>query len=78
MNLQKHLLTAALDAALSSAIDRMTLKHIDLQVSYPEKDCFVLIDFEKIQLAFLNIIINAVEAMEAEQGKLKNNNKKFQ
>lgn len=70
VKLQRISLQSIMDAAIASAIDRMTLKHIDLQVSYPEKDCFSLLDAEKIQLAFLNIIINAVEAVEEETGKL--------
>jgi signal transduction histidine kinase len=60
-----------MDSAISSALDRLTLKHIDLEVSYPKVDCFALIDPEKVQLAFLNIIINAIEAMAEDAGKLK-------
>jgi PAS domain S-box-containing protein len=71
ISLQRITLAAAIDNAISAAIDRMTLKRIDLQVSYPKVDCFVLLDLEKIQLAFLNIIINAVEAMEEGVGILK-------
>jgi signal transduction histidine kinase len=59
-----------MDSAISAATDRITLKRINLQVSYPKKDCFALIDVEKIQLAFLNILINAVEAMQEDTGKL--------
>jgi signal transduction histidine kinase len=70
MSLQRSTLQSALDKSIASAIDRITLKQIDLTVSYPEKEAFVLLDEEKIQLAFLNIIINAVEAMEEGKGKI--------
>ncbi|MDB5193535.1 MAG: sensor hybrid histidine kinase [Segetibacter sp.] len=70
MTLQKSTLQDAMDKAIASAIDRITLKQIDLTISYPEKEAYVLLDEEKIQLAFLNIIINAVEAMEEGQGKI--------
>jgi len=71
ISLQKHSLQTVMDNAISAAIDRMTLKRIDLEVSYQESDCIASVDPEKVQLAFLNIIINAVEAMEEEKGKLK-------
>ncbi len=64
MNLQRHSLTSILDRAIGSALDRITLKHINLEVSYPQKECYALLDSDKIQLAFLNILINAVEATQ--------------
>ena len=59
---------SVMDKAIAAAIDRITLKRIDLQVKYTEQDAFTLLDEEKIHLAFLNIIINAVEAMQEEDG----------
>jgi PAS domain S-box-containing protein len=70
VSLQKHALQSVIDSAIAAAMDRITLKHIELQVSYPENKCECLLDPEKIQLAFLNIIINAIEAMEENAGKL--------
>ena len=63
-------LQSVMDAAIAKAIDRLTLKKIDLQVKYNVEPAVSLLDNEKIELAFLNIIINAVEAMEADNGKL--------
>ncbi len=55
---------------LSMAIDRITLKKIDLKLSLPEDGITVLADREKLKIAVLNVIINAVEAMEAGKGEL--------
>ncbi len=70
VNLERVSLQSVLDGAIASAIDRMTLKRIELVVSYLESDAYAMVDVEKLQLAFLNIIINAIEAMEEGQGKL--------
>lgn len=63
-------LQSVMDNAISSAIDRITLKRIDLQLKYTETEAFTLLDEEKIRMAFLNIIINAIEAMEEKAGIL--------
>ena len=68
---ERAALQNVLDGAIASAIDRMTLKRIDLQVSYPEKEAYAMVDVEKIQLALLNIIINAIEAMTEAEGVLR-------
>jgi signal transduction histidine kinase len=70
IQLERTSLQSVMDKAIASAIDRMTLKRIDLKVKYTEEDAFALIDDEKVQLAFLNIIINAVEAMQEGCGTL--------
>lgn len=69
--MQRLSLQSVMDNAVSAAVDRMTLKHIQLQLCYPQSDCMVMLDVEKMELAFLNIIINAIEAMEAGKGILK-------
>jgi PAS domain S-box-containing protein len=70
INLQKASLQSVMDMAISAAIDRITLKRIELVISYPKQEIFALIDEEKLKLAFLNIIINAIEAMEENTGTL--------
>lgn len=70
VNLNKISLQEVMDKAISAAIDRITLKHIELIISYPQQQLYALVDEEKIKLAFLNIIINAIEAMEERTGSL--------
>lgn len=63
-------LQSVVSDTLSIADDRITLKKIDLNVILPESDITVLADKEKLKIALLNVIINAVEAMEAGKGRL--------
>jgi two-component system, sporulation sensor kinase C len=58
-----------IERALSEAIDRINLKKITLVKKFAE-DCTLNLDQSKIKIAFLNLIINAIEAMEAEKGIL--------
>ncbi|MEJ7913912.1 MAG: ATP-binding protein, partial [Chitinophagaceae bacterium] len=52
-----------LDDSFADALDRITLQRINMQVHYAPDPCFILANREKLKIAFLNIIINAVEAM---------------
>lgn len=53
-----------LDTSLEFAIDRIELKKINVVKNYDPDICPVLVNNEKIYIAFLNIIVNAIEAME--------------
>ena len=57
-------LQAVVDEALSGAIDRIALNKIKLDLHYPLVPALVMVDRERIKVAFLNIIINAIEAMK--------------
>lgn len=59
-----------LDAALHMASDRIALKKITVRRHYNTPDVQVHADPEKMKIALLNIIINAVEMVEADQGQL--------
>jgi signal transduction histidine kinase len=61
-----------LDATVELARDRIELNHIKVVKNYDTKLCPLSVDIEKIKIAFLNIIVNAVEAMD-EYGILKIN-----
>lgn len=58
-----------LEQTLSEAEDRLSLKRIKLIKKYGE-DCLLLLDEPKIKIALLNLIINAIEAMEESKGEL--------
>jgi len=60
-----------LDESLEMAHDRIELNHIKVERYYEKGLCEILVDKEKIKLAFLNIIVNAIEAMEKNSGVLK-------
>ncbi len=59
-----------LDDTLALATDRLQLKEIKLEKDYSNSDVEILVDADKIKTALLNLIINAVEAMETGTGVL--------
>jgi len=59
-----------LDEALNLAKDRIELNHVKVEKKYSTDICDISVDTEKVKIAFLNIIVNAVEAMEAGRGVL--------
>ncbi|RYY31490.1 MAG: hybrid sensor histidine kinase/response regulator [Chitinophagaceae bacterium] len=65
-----HTLQTVMDESVSAAIDRLSLRRISMDIRYADEPLLVLVDKEKLKIAFLNIIINAIEAMENEKGKL--------
>lgn len=52
------------------ATDRFNLKQIRLEKNYTAPGCMVEVDADKMKIALLNIIVNAIEAMESEKGVL--------
>ncbi len=60
-----------LDDTLKLASDRILLSNVCLVKNYSPQICHIPVDREKMKIAFLNIIINALEAMQdKEDGKL--------
>ena len=68
--LEQNVLQNILDDVISASIDRLTLKNIKLQVNYPNLGVKIMADKEKLKLALMNIVINAIEAMEDKSGQL--------
>ena len=70
MNLEKRILQGIVDETISEALDRITLQKIKMKLNYDEKPAYIIADRDKLKIAFLNIIINSIEAMEEEKGVL--------
>jgi len=59
-----------LEETIKIARDRVTLKQIDIQVKYPQVPSIIQADEEKLRIAFLNIVINATEAITTADGRI--------
>lgn len=70
LNLEKNNLNSILDKTLKLARDRMNLMDVKLEKKYDKNMGDILVDKEKISIAFLNIITNAIEAVEPGMGKI--------
>jgi len=53
-----------IDDTLDAAKDRIKLNNIKVEKDYDPEICDVAVDMERIRIAFMNIIINAIEAMK--------------
>lgn len=67
---EKHSLQEVLDESLSVAKDRINLRKITLNKTYLPSPLYIWADKSKLQIAFSNILINAIEAIETEKGEL--------
>jgi signal transduction histidine kinase len=63
-------LRAILEDTMQMASDRIRLKGIGLSVNYPTDPCVIQADEDKLKIAFLNIVVNATEAIPNGSGKV--------
>ena len=56
--------------ALSEVIDRAQLKQVIIKKNYAQQKIWVNVDRPRMQIALLNIMVNAIEAMTGENGQL--------
>lgn len=69
LNLELVQVSDILNETIALATDSLTLNQIKLHKEYAETPR-MLVDREKLKIAFLNIIVNAVDAMERGKGEL--------
>jgi signal transduction histidine kinase len=67
---EKRALQNILDESIATIIDRITLKKVNWKVVYPTEPAYIMADPLKLKIAFTNIIINAIEAMNENKGEL--------
>jgi len=67
---EKCTLQSVMDDSISESLDRITLQRINMQIRYSDEPSYIMANREKLKIAFLNIIINAVEAMPKNTGEL--------
>jgi len=67
---EKHPLQEIMDESLARASDRIKLHNINVEKKYPASPLVVPADKNKLVIAFTNILINAIEAMEINKGNL--------
>jgi PAS domain S-box-containing protein len=70
MQMKQTVLQSLIDEIVNAARDRISLKNIDLQVDYPAEIITLYFDLEKMAIALLNILINAVEAIDHDAGRI--------
>lgn len=70
LSFQKHSLQEIMDESITMTSDRINLQKIIVHKNYPEFPLEILANKTKLVIAFTNIIINAIEAMEAGKGEL--------
>jgi signal transduction histidine kinase len=71
MQFEKYAIHELLDEALAMTEDRILLKNIMVRKDYSSLDCKISVNKQKIKIAFVNIIINAIDAMYPGKGVLK-------
>jgi len=70
MNLASISLHALLNKVVASVQDKLVLRNIKLSAVYDLVDCTIKADAPKLEIAILNILVNAIEAVPDNTGKI--------
>ncbi|TXD80045.1 response regulator [Algoriphagus ratkowskyi] len=67
---KSHSINTLLDESLEHVQDRLEFKCITILKQYQTNICDVKVDGEKVKIALINLLVNAIEAMPEKTGKL--------
>ncbi len=70
LNLGNHSINDLLDEALEQVKDRIQIQGFEIKKEYEANICNIEVDAEKVKIALINLLVNAVEAMPEKGGKL--------
>ncbi len=70
LTFQVYTLQEILDESITMTQDRIDLQQVSLQKNFPEPPLAISANKAKLTIAFTNILLNAIEAMEAGKGEL--------
>lgn len=70
LNITEYPISQLLDETIEMVSDRLALRNISLIRDYNGSNLTAFIDVEMIKMALLNILVNAIEAIEGENGEL--------
>ncbi|MFC5623911.1 hybrid sensor histidine kinase/response regulator [Algoriphagus winogradskyi] len=70
LDAKNHSINTLLDEALEHVNDRIDFKGITIQKLYQTDICDISVDGDKIKIALINLIVNAIEAIPEKGGKL--------
>src|SRR4030095_8554585 len=68
---EKYSIHQLLDEVIEMASDKIMLKNISVKKNYAPHDLKIKMDQPKIKIALTNIIVNAIDAMDSENGELR-------
>ncbi|REG92821.1 hybrid sensor histidine kinase/response regulator [Algoriphagus antarcticus] len=67
---KSHSINMLLDESLEHVKDRLEFKKITILKQYQTDICDIQVDGEKVKIALINLLVNAIEAMPEKTGKL--------
>lgn len=70
LDISNQSINELLDQALEQVKDRIEIKGFEIIKDYQDELCDIDVDSEKVKIALINLLVNAVEAMPESGGKL--------